>query len=200
MTGADDKLDARILAELAKEEGTLLELAIRLGVDTAALLRRLQVLGSLKRVQCARDEDSGRLMWGLIDADGDWEPDSPPEHAPPAAVVPPSPPTLTARVELFAVEHGPVTPAQVADAFPEAKATSVAAILGQLFTARRLCRERRAGSSTYAYGTPSQMREAPQKPRIFMRKGWWLCVCDGRLFAGETPRMAYENAHRAGVQ
>lgn len=61
----DERLDARILAELAKDPGTLLELSIRTEISTAVLLPRLQLLGGLKRVQCTRED--GRLLWELVE-------------------------------------------------------------------------------------------------------------------------------------
>lgn len=162
---ADEKLDARILAALAKDSGTLLELAIRLETDTTTLQRRLQVLGTLKRVQCGRED--GRFLWSLTDEEADAAADAAgqgpvhveqpaperPEHSAPDVPAPaPSPSaSLTDRLEAYVAEHGPVTPAQAVAAFPDAKASSVYSLLSQLVAAKRLIGEKPPGGGFKRY-------------------------------------------------
>lgn len=179
MTGADEKLDARILAELAKDPGTLLELSIRLRETTSAVLPRLQVLGSLKRVQCVRDEDDNRLLWELTDeaaeeiaaaAPAEAHAEPAPEHEtaqlvhqpvhvehPPApAAAPPAPQpapgaTLTDRIVAFVADRGLASTAHVIAGFPDANQSSVYSLLSQLVTAKRLVRVKLPGRAVTEY-------------------------------------------------
>lgn len=88
-------LDQRILAELTRAADTLAGLARRLGVDATTVLRTLQQLGSLKRVNCRRED--GQLLW-----DVEVGADLPPSPPAPAAV-----PAVARRLAASA----PATPA-----------------------------------------------------------------------------------------
>jgi hypothetical protein len=191
MNGADEKLDALILAELARDAGTLLELSIRTGKPTSVLLPRLQVLGSLKRVQCVRDEDDGRLLWELTDeASSEIDPavldepnlPAPPvhvEHSPAPAPAPTARPavqqvapgtTLTDRIVQFVADRGLATAAQVIAAFPGANNSSVYSLLSQLVTAKRLVRVKLPGRAVTEYrvfdpaDVPPQVAPTPAAP------------------------------------
>ncbi|MGN6383669.1 MAG: hypothetical protein ACTHMK_13785 [Dyella sp.] len=189
MAAADEKLDARILAELAKDPGSLLDLSVRMRETTGVLLPRLQLLGSMKRVQCARDEDSGRLHWQLTDeAAEEIEPATPaptadaqpaqvpvhveqpaPMHpARPVATLPATPApadalsaaTLTDRIVAFVADRGLASTKHVIDGFPAANQSSVYSLLSQLVLAGRLVRVRLPGRKESMYRLP-EPSEAP---------------------------------------
>lgn len=220
MAICDDTLDARILAELAKDAGTLLELAIRLETDTGTLLRRLQLLGSLKRVQCTRED--GRLLWERLDEEGEPATAEQPrvEHVEHRGTPVPAPApariatTVTDRMRaVLANATDPVSPAQLVAALPDVRSDSIYAILSQRvrageFVAIPIGKSRRymlASRVTVPIAAPAPQPPAPRasKPAIFQHSGLWWCIRQVAadvldMGAGDSPSAAFQSMNEPG--
>lgn len=96
-----EEMDSRILDALNQGDYILSDLAVKTACDARELLKRLHVLGGMKRVQCNRED--GSLVWALYSGDAskaetisppapqDTAPATAPAPEPPAAAPVPAP-------------------------------------------------------------------------------------------------------------